>query len=154
MVKQGDSVPNVDLFEDSPGNKVNLADELSSGKGLIIGVPAAFSPGCSDSHIPGYLSSDKLKSAGKVYVVSVNDAFVMKAWGKSLDADKSSGIRFLADPSGKFAKAWDVDFDASGLLGNYRSKRYAVAVENGKVVKASVEPDNVGISDSAADKFL
>lgn len=76
QVKQGDSVPNVDLFEDSPGNKVNLADELSSGKGLIIGVPAAFSPGCSDSHIPGYLSSDKLKDAGKVYVVSVNDAFV------------------------------------------------------------------------------
>lgn len=70
----------------------------------------------------------------------------MKAWGKSLDADKSSGIRFLADPAGKFTKAWDVDFDASGLLGNYRSKRYAVAVENGKVVKASVEPDNVGIS--------
>jgi 2-Cys peroxiredoxin 5 len=69
-------VPNVDLFEDSPGNKVNLANELASGKGVIIGVPAAFSPGCSDSHIPGYLASDKLKDAGKVFVVSVNDAFV------------------------------------------------------------------------------
>jgi hypothetical protein len=76
QVKQGDSIPNVDLFEDSPGNKVNLAKELSSGKGVIIGVPAAFSPSCSDTHIPGYIASDKLKSAGKVFVVSVNDPFV------------------------------------------------------------------------------
>ena len=76
QVKQGDSVPNIDLFEDSPGNKVNLSQELSSGKGVVIGVPAAFSPGCSDTHIPGYVASDKLKDAGKVFVVSVNDAFV------------------------------------------------------------------------------
>ncbi len=76
QVKVGDSIPNVDLFEDSPGNKVNLAKELSSGKGVIIGVPAAFSPSCSDTHIPGYIASDKLKSAGKVFVVSVNDPFV------------------------------------------------------------------------------
>jgi peroxiredoxin 5 len=76
MVKIGDSVPSVDLMEGSPGNKVNLANELASGNGLIIGVPAAFSPACSDSHIPGYISSSKLTDAGKVFVVSVNDAFV------------------------------------------------------------------------------
>lgn len=75
-MKVGDAIPNVDLFEDSPGNKVNLASELGSGKGLIIGVPAAFSPACSETHVPGYIASDKLKSAGKVFVVSVNDAFV------------------------------------------------------------------------------
>merc|ERR1712098_1020425 len=57
---------------------------------IIIGVPAAFSPTCSDSHIPGYISHPKLKSAGKVFVISVNDAFVMNAWGKSLDKDGSS----------------------------------------------------------------
>lgn len=76
QVKVGDSIPDIELFEDSPGNKISLAKELASGKGVIIGVPAAFSPGCSDSHIPGYMASDKLKSAGKVFVVSVNDAFV------------------------------------------------------------------------------
>jgi peroxiredoxin 5 len=76
QVQQGDSIPDIDLFEDSPGNKVNLAKELASGKGVIIGVPAAFSPGCSDYHIPGYIQSDKLKDAGRVFVVSVNDAFV------------------------------------------------------------------------------
>ncbi|KIW27941.1 uncharacterized protein PV07_07636 [Cladophialophora immunda] len=154
MVKQGDSIPNIDLYEDSPGNKVNLAKELSSGKGLIIGVPAAFSPSCSDTHIPGYIANDKLKSAGKVFVVSVNDAFVMKAWAKSLDESKKSGIRFLADPSGEFTRAWDVEFDAAKILGNNRSKRYAVTTEDGKVVKASVEPDNTGVTISAAEKML
>ena len=76
QVKVGDSLPSVQLFEDSPGNKVDLSKELASGKGLIIGVPAAFSPGCSDHHIPGYMLSDKLPGAGKAFVVSVNDAFV------------------------------------------------------------------------------
>ena len=76
QVKVGDSIPDVQVFEDSPGNKISLAKELASGKGLIIGVPAAFSPGCSDSHIPGYMLSEKLSGAGKVFVVSVNDAFV------------------------------------------------------------------------------
>merc|ERR1711939_314638 len=88
MVKEGDAIPNIDLFEDSPG--------------------------------------DKVKSAGKVFVVSVNDAFVMKAWSKDLDSSKVSGIRFLADPAGEFTRAWDVEFDATPLLGNKRSKRYAV----------------------------
>ncbi len=76
QVKVGDSIPSVELFEDSPGNKVDLSKELASGKGLIIGVPAAFSPGCSDTHIPGYMLSDKLSGAGKAFVISVNDAFV------------------------------------------------------------------------------
>ncbi|EHY58567.1 Peroxisomal membrane associated protein 20 [Exophiala dermatitidis] len=154
MVKVGDPIPDVDLFEDSPGNKVNLSKELSSGKGVIIGVPAAFSPSCSDTHIPGYVASDKLKSAGKVFVVSVNDPFVMKAWAKSLDESKKSGIRFLADPAGEFTRAWDVEFDASKLLGNKRSKRYAVVTEDGKAVKVAVEPDNTGVTVSAADKVL
>jgi 2-Cys peroxiredoxin 5 len=76
FVKVGDRVPDVEVMEGSPGNKLSLAKELSSGKGLIIGVPAAFSPACSESHVPGYINSAKLKSAGKVFVVAVNDAFV------------------------------------------------------------------------------
>ena len=109
MVKAGDKIPNVDLDEGSPGTKVNLSKELT-GKGVIIGVPAAFSeyitsvlyslcfqclyafeaivnlrlkahihtsgPSCSATHVPGYTGSDKLKNAGQVFVVSVNDAFV------------------------------------------------------------------------------
>lgn len=76
QVKVGDSIPSIEVFEDSPGTKIDLSKELASGKGLIIGVPAAFSPGCSDSHIPGYMNSPKLGDAGKVFVLAVNDAFV------------------------------------------------------------------------------
>jgi len=152
MVKSGDSIPDIELQEGNPGNKVNLSKEL--GTGLIIGVPAAFSPTCSDSHIPSYISSPKLKDAGKVFVVSVNDAFVMNAWGKSLDADKSSGIRFLADPDGSFTRAMDLEFEAAPMLGTNRSKRYALVVKDGKVTDVNIEPDNIGTSVSTADKVL
>ncbi|KAF2495578.1 Redoxin [Lophium mytilinum] len=153
FVKAGDRIPDVDLMENSPGTKLSLAKELT-GKGVIVGVPAAFSPGCSESHIPGYINSPKLKDAGPVFVVSVNDAFVMKAWGQALDPTGKSGIRFIADPALAFTKALDLDFDASAIFGGPRGKRYALLVEDGKVKEAFVEPDNTGISVSAADKVL
>lgn len=78
----------------------------------------------------------------------------MKAWAKSLDSDKTSGIRFLGDADGKFSAAWDVDFDATAMLGNRRSKRYAIATQDGKVSKIAIEPDNTGITESSAEKFL
>lgn len=92
LVQVGDSIPDVELMENSPGNRISLANELKNGKGLIIGVPAAFSPSCSESHIPGYMNFPGLKDAGSAFVVSVNDPFVMKAWQLSLDGDKKSGV--------------------------------------------------------------
>ncbi|KAL8642013.1 MAG: hypothetical protein Q9228_001246 [Teloschistes exilis] len=144
FVNRGDPIPHLDLVEGSPGNKVNLAKELK-GKGLIIGVPAAFSPACSASHIPGYMNSPALKSAGQVFVVSINDAFVMKAWGAVLDPSNKSGIRFLGDPDAKFTEALDLSFESAAIFGNNRSKRYALVVEDGKVKEAYVEPDNTGV---------
>ncbi|KAF2649400.1 AhpC/TSA family protein [Lophiostoma macrostomum CBS 122681] len=152
-VAVGDRIPNVELMEGSPGNKVNIAKELE-GKGLVIGVPAAFSPSCSENHIPGYINSSKLKDAGKVFVVSVNDAFVMKAWGKTLDPSGESGIRFLADPDLKFTKELDLSFDGAAIFGGDRGKRYVLVVENGAVKEAHVEPDNTGLDVSAAAKVL
>ncbi|KAL8909211.1 MAG: hypothetical protein Q9207_000385 [Kuettlingeria erythrocarpa] len=137
LVKVGDRIPDLELVEGSPGNKVNLSKELR-GKGVVIGVPAAFT----------------LKSAGKVFVVSVNDPFVMKAWGATLDPSTKSGIRFLGDPDGKFTEALDLSFDSASIFGNNRSKRYALVVEDGKVKQAHVEPDNTGVDVSAADKVL
>ncbi|KAL2068064.1 hypothetical protein VTL71DRAFT_16162 [Oculimacula yallundae] len=154
MVKVGDSIPSVGLVEGKPDGTVDLSKELASGSGVIIGVPAAFSPTCSDTHIPGWIAHPKLKSAGKVFVVSVNDPFVMNAWGKSLDKDGSSGIRFLGDPAGKFTRALDVEFEAAPLLGTNRSKRYAMVVEDGKVKSISIEPDNLGTEVSTAEKVL
>lgn len=78
----------------------------------------------------------------------------MKAWGKSLDADASSGIRFLGDPAGKFTRALDLEFESAGMLGTNRSKRYAAVVENGKITKINVEPDNVGAEVSTAEKIF
>ena len=77
-VSVGDRIPDLEvLVEDTPGNKVSLAKELAkTTKGLVIGVPAAFSPACSTSHVPGYISHPQLKNAGRVFVVSVNDPFV------------------------------------------------------------------------------
>lgn len=69
----------------------------------------------------------------------------MKAWSESLDADKSSNIRFLGDPSGAFTKAFDVEFESAKVFGHNRSKRYAVTVENGKVKDVFIEPDNTGV---------
>jgi len=94
LVRPGDPVPDLEvLCEDSPGNKINLADEFADGSpGLIVGVPAAFSGACSTSHVPGYMNHPKLRGAGKVFVVSVNDAFVMKAWAGQLDPAKETGV--------------------------------------------------------------
>jgi len=152
-VKVGDAIPDVELVESSPGNKVSIARELK-GRGLIIGVPAAFSPSCSERHVPGYINSTRLKDAGKVFVVSVNDPFVMKAWAASLDADGKSGIRFLADPHATFTNALDLSFDATAIFGQPRSKRYALLVEDGKVKEVHIEPDNTGVKASAAETVL
>ncbi|KAK4498203.1 hypothetical protein PRZ48_010860 [Zasmidium cellare] len=153
MVQAGDSIPEIELFE-GPETKVNLAKELASGKGVIVGVPAAFSPSCSARHVPEYINSKKLKDAGKVYVVSVNDPFVMKAWAEDLDQGGKSGIRFLADPDGSFGNKLDVLFQGPAVFGDKRYKRHAIVTENGKVKSVHIEPDNTGVNESAAEKVL
>ncbi|KAI4862319.1 Redoxin-domain-containing protein [Hypoxylon rubiginosum] len=153
QVQVGEPVPDLDvLHEDSPGNKVNLAREL--GSGVIVGVPAAFSGACSQKHVPSYIQHPKLRDAGKVFVVAVNDAFVMKAWADQLDPTHESGIRFLADPSGEFTKALDLGFEAPAIFGDVRAKRYALVIEDGKVKNVYVEPDNTGTTITMADKVL
>lgn len=153
FVKVGDSVPDVELVEGSPGNKVSIAKELK-GKGVIIGVPAAFSPSCSAKHVPGYINAKSLPSAGNVFVVSVNDPFVMGAWAESLDPQKKSGIRFLGDPQAEFTNKLDLAFDATSIFGQPRSKRYALVIENGKVKEVHVEPDNTGVDGGLGQSIL
>ncbi|QSZ31425.1 hypothetical protein DSL72_000990 [Monilinia vaccinii-corymbosi] len=154
FITVGDKIPDLDtLVENSPANKINLS-ELTAGKALIIGVPAAFSPSCSNSHIPGYINHPKLKEAGNVFVVAVNDPFVTKAWGATLDPTGKSGIRFLGDPTASFTSALDLAFDGTAIFGGPRSKRYALQIEDGKVKAIHVEPDNTGLDVSAAEKVL
>lgn len=159
FVAVGDKIPSATLFEGSPGNNVNLADEAAAGKSVIIGVPGAFSPACLASHVPGYLKNlrefnDKGYTA--FYVVGVNDAFVTKAWGDSLLGHLvgTDQVRFLADPKGEFSEELDTLFDASKFFGNARSKRYALLVEDGVVTKTFIEPDNVSVDVSSAESVL
>ena len=86
--------------------------------------------------------------------MSVNDVFVMNAWKENLDPGAKSGVRFLADPKGDFTRDAGLIFDASGLLGNERSKRYAMVVKGGKIEKLEVEEDPTKVTVSSADKIL
>ncbi|KAF9584285.1 Peroxiredoxin-5, mitochondrial [Lunasporangiospora selenospora] len=144
------------LHRSSPSDTVNPAELFGSAKkAVLIGVPGAFTPGCSKSHVPGYLKHyDELKSKGidLIGCVSVNDAFVMDAWGKDLKVENK--ITMLADPQGSFVKDLGLDFDASAALGGVRSKRFALVLENGKITKAFVEPNNTGLSVSLAENVL
>ncbi|RPB17755.1 peroxiredoxin [Morchella conica CCBAS932] len=151
FINVNDRIPDIEVMEDSPGNKISIGKELKGKKAILLGVPAAFSPGCSTSHIPGYISADRKIP---IYVIAVNDPFVTKAWGESLQGSKEAGIRFLADPALKLTNALDLAFDGTAIFGGPRSKRYALIVDDGKVLKTFIEPDNTGIKVSAAENVL
>ncbi|KAK6524196.1 hypothetical protein TWF694_005856 [Orbilia ellipsospora] len=155
LIAVGDAIPSVELKEDSPGTVVDIAQEIAGlKKAVIVGVPAAFSPACSATHVPSYIAHKDIKNT-PTFVISVNDPFVTKAWKESLDGAKEAGIRFLADPTGEFAKKMEMDFGKSvDIFGTLRNKRYAVVVENGKVTKVAEEPDNTGVSVTVAEKVL
>jgi 2-Cys peroxiredoxin 5 len=158
LFQYGDSIPSIStLREGSPGNAVDLATETKEGKSIIVGVPGAFSPACSASHVPGYINNlDAFKAKGyKVFVTGVNDSFVFKAWADQLlNGKEVEGIRFIADPSADFAQAGELAIDATPFFGGIRGKRYAIIVENGRVVKEISEPDNFGVDVSSAEKVL
>jgi len=154
-IKVGESIPAVDLYEGTPANKVDLA-ALSNGKKIVVfGVPGAFTPGCSKSHLPGYVereASIKQKGISEIICLSVNDPFVMAAWG---EAHKAEGkVRLLADPRAELTKKLGLDIDMTDKLGTVRSKRFAMLVADGKVEQLEVEPDGTGLSCSLAQNFI
>ena len=154
-VAVGDQVPAVTLFEDSPGGKVELASLCAGKKVLIVSVPGAFTPGCSKTHLPGYVAAAedmKAKGVEEILCVSVNDPFVMEAWGK--DQGATGKVRMLADTCGDLTKALELELDLSAVLGSVRSKRFSMLVEDGKVSKLNVEPDGTGLTCSLADKII
>lgn len=153
VVSVGDKIPSVDLYEDSPATKVNLAKEGSGKKIIVFAVPGAFTPGCSKTHLPGFIQkADELKSKGiaEIFCIGVNDAFVMAAWGKDQGAEGK--VRMLADPTAAFTDALELSMDIPPL-GGKRSKRYSMVVEDGIIKELNVEPDNTGLSCSLADKI-
>ncbi|KAI8061846.1 Redoxin [Gilbertella persicaria] len=153
FIAEGDKIPNIEVQLKSPAETVKTADFFQGKKAILFGVPGAFTPGCSKSHLPGYIHQAKeLKKKGidTIACVAINDAFVMNEWGKAHQAEEN-GVTLLADFKGEFAKAMELDFDATGALGNHRFKRFAAILDNGKVQKLFVEPDNTGLKVSLVE---
>jgi len=157
-IKVGESLPAVAVQEGEPGNTVAMDQLFKGKKGILFAVPGAFTPGCSKTHLPGFVEkAAELRGKGvdEIACIAVNDAFVMAAWGKDQGADGK--VRMLADPTGAFTKAVDLLLDNEKLvqvLGNARSQRYSMLVENGVVKQINVEPDGTGLTCSLAPSIL
>ncbi len=155
-ISVGDKIPDVKLMTPtSEGPKpVQSADALGTGKVVLFAVPGAFTPTCSDYHLPGFvLRAGDLKAKGvdTIACVSVNDPFVMGAWGTSQDVGES--VLMLADGNGDFAEAVGLTMDGSGIGLGTRSQRYAAIIEDGVVTELLVEP-GPGLKASSADEVL
>jgi len=156
-IKVGDSLPpDIKLKEIGEGGPKDVTvGELFKGKNVVLfAVPGAFTPTCSMKHLPGFLESAaaiKAKGVDEIICLSVNDAFVMGAWGKANNA--SGKVRMIADGNGEFTKAVGLSLDASGFGMGLRSQRYAMIVRDGKVSDLFVEP-SAGLSVSGAESVL
>ncbi|KNG94713.1 peroxiredoxin [Pseudaestuariivita atlantica] len=143
MIAQGDTLPAATLLkmgENGP-EQVDLGSKTAGRKVVIFAVPGAFTPTCHSAHVPSFIrTKDEFDAKGvdEIICVSVNDPFVMKAWGEATGAT-DAGLTLLGDADGSFTKAIGMDFDAppAGLI--TRSKRYAMLVEDGKVTTLHVE---------------
>ncbi|RZI79109.1 MAG: peroxiredoxin [Rubrivivax sp.] len=149
MIKVGDTLPGGSLAEyfDVEGEGCSLGPNTfdigksTAGKTIaIFGLPGAFTPTCSASHAPGYIDQvEAFKAAGvdEIWCVSVNDAYVMGAWGRDLKA--AGKVRMMADGSAEFTKATGLTLDLTGAGLGLRSQRYSLLAVNGVVKALNVE---------------
>lgn len=154
-VSTGDKIPAATLKTmGSEGPENITTEEIFAGKKVVLfAVPGAFTPGCTVTHLPGYVvNADKIKAKGvdTIACMAVNDAFVMSAWGASQNADE---ILMLADGNGDFTAALGLELDASGFGMGKRSRRFAMIVDDGVISHLALEP-GAGVDVSAAEKIL
>jgi len=153
-VKPGSTIPtSVPIKEEEAAKTFTL--EGITGKNIFLGVPGAFTGTCS-AQVPGYIGMyEKFKERGvnNIYVVGVNDVFVMKAWKEKLAPD-GTPIHFIADDKGAFVGALGMLFDASEKLGAPRSKRFVLITEGDKVTQVAAETEPSDLTVTAADKVL
>jgi peroxiredoxin (alkyl hydroperoxide reductase subunit C) len=141
-IKVGDSIPSVKIMQaTAEGPKEVDTAELFRGKtAVLFGVPGAFTPTCSAKHLPGFVQNAaalKAKGVDLVACVSVNDAFVMAAWGK--DQGVGADVVMLADGSGDFTRALGLELDLTARGLGVRSQRFALVAKDGKVTHVGVE---------------
>jgi peroxiredoxin len=163
MAKVGDRLPAVKLNEflklevEGCALGMNTVDiqQASAGKTIaFFALPGAFTPTCDQSHLPGYLAqADAIKAAGadEIWCVSVNDAFVMSAWGEHQGVGRS--IRLLADGDAELAKALDLVFDLSGKGFGLRFQRMSMVIVDSVIKSLQVEPAG-GLTVSSAEAML
>jgi peroxiredoxin len=152
----GDRIPDVELSvmgNDGP-EPVRAVDVLGRGRVVLFAVPGAFTPTCSDYHLPGYVvrAHDlRAKGVDTIACVSVNDPFVMGAWGE--DQEVEDEVVMLADGNGTFTRAMGLEFDGRAFGLGARSQRYAAVIEDGIVTALMVEPAG-GLTVSSAESVL
>lgn len=155
-INVGDKIPACSTLRvmGEKGPQAVSTDDLFAGKKVVLfAVPGAFTPGCSNTHLPGFVvNADKIKAKGvaSIICISVNDAFVMGAWGKGQNAEH---LIMLADGSAELAKATGMDLDLTDKGMGVRWKRLAMIVDNGVVKNLAIEPPG-GIVESSAEAIL
>jgi glutaredoxin/glutathione-dependent peroxiredoxin len=156
-IKVGDKIPAVTLKHmTAEGVQEITSDEFFRGKRVVLfAVPGAFTPACSQRHLPGYVDKAadiKAKAVDEVACIAVNDAFVLTAWSKEQKADGK--IHMLADGSGDFARALGLDLDLTKMGLGVRSKRYSMLVDDGVVKALNVESQPGQVDVSSAEAML
>jgi glutaredoxin/glutathione-dependent peroxiredoxin len=152
----GDRIPDVKVFTfgDKGPESVTSGEVLGHGTVVLFGVPGAFTPTCSDHHLPGFvLRADELRAKGadSIVCVSVNDPFVMEAWAQDQNVGKN--VVMLADGNGELTAAMGLMMDGSGFGLGARSQRYATILRDGVVSWLAVEP-GPGLNASSAEEVL
>ena len=156
-LKENDNVPNSEIFilENGEPIKKNIEELLKGKKAVIFGLPGAYTSVCSAKHLPGYVNlyqQYKDKGINHIICVSVNDPFVMSAWGK--EKNVGDKIIMMGDPFLNFTKAIGADVDKSARGLGIRSNRYTMLVDNLKIVKLQEETDTGSCEVSAAENFI
>ena len=156
-LKENDKIPNSEIFvlENGEPTKKNIDELLKNKKAIIFGLPGAYTSVCSAKHLPGYVDNiEKFKQKGidQIICISVNDPFVMNAWGK--ENNVGDKILMMGDPFLNFTKAIGAEVDKSGRGLGIRSNRYTMLVDNLNVIKIQEEKDTGACEISAAENFL
>ena len=156
-IQIGDSVPSGAFKKKTADGIEDIStDDLFTGKKVVLfSVPGAFTPTCSAKHLPGYVGQAaalKDKKVDTIACLSVNDAFVMDAWGKNQGVGDE--VLMLADGSGSYTRALGMELDLNGLGLGVRGKRFAMVVDDGKVTHLAVEPNPGELDVSSAESVL
>jgi len=156
-IKVGDKLPNATFrVMTAEGPKPKTTDDIFKGKKVaLFAVPGAYTPTCSNQHMPSFVNNAaaiKAKGVDTIAVTAINDVFVLDAWKKATNADGK--VDFLSDGNGEFTNAIGMGFDGSGLGLGTRSKRYSMLVDNGVVKSLNVEDSPGQCSISGGEALL